>query len=152
MNGRIERMLGSLGHALPDTGETGGNFLAWRRDGDTVYLAGQTCAWNGKLRFAGPVTDLETGRRAAELCALNLLFNLRAACDGDLDRVRLVLRVGGFVNCRPGFADSPAVIDGASDLLIALYGEAGRHARTAVGVAGLPGDAMVEVDAVVAIR
>jgi len=81
-----------------------------------------------------------------------LLYALKLACDGDLDRVECILRLGGFVNCVPGFPDSPKVINGATELFVQLFGEAGQHARTAVGVAGLPGNAAVEVDAVVRLR
>lgn len=91
---------------------------------------------------------METGRKAAEICALNLLFHLKSAADGDLDRLSLVIRLGGFVQCRGGFGSSPAVINGTSDLLISILGENGRHARTAVGVSGLPANASVEVDAI----
>jgi len=133
-------------------------------EGHLVFMAGQTCEWNGAIPYVGPVVaddapvpdqrpyiDLATGKTAARLCALNLLFHLRAACDGDLDRLQRVVRVGGFVNCLSGFDKSPAVINGASDLFIELWGDAGRHARTAVGVSGLPGNASVEVDAIFAI-
>ena len=91
-------------------------------------------------------------RKAAQVCALNLLYRLREACDGDLDRVDGILRLGGFVNCAPGFGATPAVIDGATEVFIELFGDAGWHARTAVGVCGLPGNAAVEVDAVVRLR
>jgi enamine deaminase RidA (YjgF/YER057c/UK114 family) len=91
-------------------------------------------------------------RKAAEVCALNLLYRLREAAEGDLDRVECILRLGGFVNCASGFPQSPKVIDGATEIFIALFGEGGWHARTAVGVAGLPGNAAVEVDAVVRLK
>ena len=157
----IEQRLRERGLSLPQSCVPDGSFLPWRRDGGQLFLAGQTCERDGRVVHRGPVLtegqsppadrpwiDLATGRRAAELCALNLLLHARTACEGDLGRVRGVLRVGGFVNCLPGFDRSPSVIDGASDLFVALFGEAGRHARTAVGVCGLPGDASVEVDAV----
>jgi enamine deaminase RidA (YjgF/YER057c/UK114 family) len=161
MTSTVEDRLAALGLSLPERCDPRGNFLPFERAGSLVFMAGQICEWNGGVPFTGPVRggdetadeaetslSLEEGRRAAEICALNLLFHLRSACDGDLDRVTSVVRVGGFVNCRFGFDKSPAVINGASDLLIALYGDAGRHARTAVGVAGLPANASVEVDAV----
>jgi len=164
MAGQAEARLRELGLALPESCTPRGNFLPWRLEGGLVFLAGQICEWNGAVPHRGPVlTDgqdpaaeggigIAEARQAAEICGLNLLFHLRDACDGDLDRVRAVIRLGGFVNCLPGFDQSPAVINGASDLFIALYGEAGRHARTAVGVAGLPANAAVEVDAVVALK
>lgn len=153
MAGQVDARLHQLGLSLPESCTPRGNFLPYRVAGGLVFLAGQICEWNGAVPHIGPVTtDLDAGRKAAQICGLNLLFHLRAACDGDLDRVACVVRVGGFVNCLSGFAQSPAVINGASDLFIALYGEAGRHARTAVGVAGLPANASVEVDAVFALR
>lgn len=161
MTSTVEDRLAALGLSLPDRCDPRGNFLPFERAGRLVFMAGQICEWNGEVPFKGPVLSgdestgeseasisLEDGRKAAEICALNLLFHLRSACDGDLDRVASVVRVGGFVNCRFGFDKSPAVVNGASDLLIALFGDAGRHARTAVGVAGLPANASVEIDAV----
>ena len=155
----IEDRLRDLGLSLPDRCDPRGNFLPFERSGNLVFMAGQICEWNGAVPFVGPVRSgdaddetgsisLDDGRKAAELCALNLMFHLKTACDGDLGRVTSVVRVGGFVNCRFGFDKSPAVINGASDLFIAVFGDAGRHARTAVGVAGLPANASVEVDAV----
>ena len=152
----VMQKLAALGLALPPDWQPRGRFLPWRRDGAVVYLSGQICEWDGQVTLTGPVEDtpaaIEAARKAAEVCALNLLYRLRDAAGGDLDRVDCVLRLGGFVNCVPGFPHSPRVIDGATDLFIALFGEAGWHARTAVGVAGLPGNAAVEVDAVVRLR
>ena len=154
--GRIDQRLEELGLTLPPPWTPRGAFLPFRRDGTLVFLSGQICEWEGQVTCAGPVgpggIDIPTARAAARICALNLLHTLRLACEGDLDRVASVLRLGGFVNCHSGFGDSPAVIDGATQLFIDVFGEAGRHARTAVGVAGLPGNASVEVDAVVALR
>ena len=157
----VESRIAALGLSLPDRCDPRGNFLPFQRTGNLVFMAGQICEWNGEVVFTGPVRSgdeaaaastssisLEDGRKAAEICALNLLFHLRTACEGNLDRIASVVRVGGFVNCRFGFDKSPAVVNGASDLLIALYGDAGRHARTAVGVAGLPANASVEIDAI----
>jgi len=165
MSTPVEHRLRELGLELPNACPPRGNFLPYRLHGGLAYMAGQICEWNGTVPHVGPVLaehqappasgpwiDLETGRRAAELCALDLLFHLRAACDGDLGRVAGVLRVGGFVNCLGGFDRSPAVVNGASDLFIALWGDAGRHARTAVGVAGLPANASVEIDAIFILR
>lgn len=152
----VMQKLAALGLALPPDWQPRGRFLPWRRDGAVVYLSGQICEWDGQVTLTGPVADtpaaIEAARKAAEVCALNLLYRLRDAAGGDLDRVDCVLRLGGFVNCVPGFPHSPKVIDGATDLFIALFGEAGWHARTAVGVVGLPGNAAVEVDAVVRLK
>ena len=160
---RIEEKLAGMGLALPERCAPRGAFLPYRREGRLIFMAGQICEWNGDVPYVGPVlaegqaapagvtaVELETGRKAAEICALNLLFHLKGAI-GDLDKVANVTRLGGFVQCLPGFDRSPQVVNGASDLLIALYGEAGRHARTAVGVAGLPANASVEVDAIFSV-
>jgi enamine deaminase RidA (YjgF/YER057c/UK114 family) len=155
MTSKAEERLASMGLALPKPWEPRGNFLPYRRDGATVFLSGQICEWNGTVVLEGPVggtVSAEAAHDAARVCALNLLYALKLACDGDLDRVEEVVRLGGFVNCISGFPGSPAVINGATDLFIAVFGDAGRHCRTAVGVAGLPGNAAVEVDAIVRIR
>lgn len=153
---RVMEKLAELGLSLPPDWAPRGRFLPFRRDGAVVYLSGQICERDGAVTLTGPVEDrpeaVEAARKAAETCALNLLYRLREAADGDLDRVDCVLRLGGFVNCVPGFGQSPKVIDGATDLFIALYGDRGWYARTAVGVAGLPGNAAVEVDAVVRLK
>jgi enamine deaminase RidA (YjgF/YER057c/UK114 family) len=154
--GRIETRMAELGLELPPPWEPMGNFAPFRRDGHTVYLAGQTCEWGGKVLLEGPVggdgVSLEEARRAARVCSLNLLYALKLACEGDLDRVETILRLGGFVNCVPQYPFGPKVVDGATEVFLELFGEAGVHARTAVGVAGLPGNAAVEVDAIVKLR
>lgn len=156
MMSRAEQRLRALGLELPPDWEPRGQFLPFRKDGAIVYLSGQICEWGGNVTHTGPVDDtgqgLEAARAAAQICALNLIFRLREACIGDLDRVDTVLRLGGFVNCQSGFAHSPAVINGATELFVALFGEDGWHARTAVGVCGLPGNASVEVDAIVRLK
>ncbi|MFK7765068.1 MAG: RidA family protein [Roseobacter sp.] len=153
---RIEARMAELGLELPPDWKPRGQFLPFQRDGAIVYLSGQICEWAGAVTHVGPVPDTPDGiadaQAAAKICALNLLFRLRQACAGDLDRVDNVLRLGGFVNCASGFPSSPAVINGATDVFIAVFGDQGWHARTAVGVAGLPGNAAVEVDAVVRLK
>lgn len=152
----IETRLAELGLTLPPDWTPRGRFLPYRRDGSTVYLSGQINEWDGAVTLEGPVPNTEeavlAARKAAEICALNLLYRLREAVDGDLDRVDCILRLGGFVNCDPGFPHSPKVIDGATEIFLALFGENGWHARTAVGVAGLPGNAAVEVDAIIRVK
>jgi enamine deaminase RidA (YjgF/YER057c/UK114 family) len=148
---RIETRLAELGLELPTAPVPIANFVPWQRAGRTVYLAGQVNEWNGTVPYVGKLGrefDVDAGRQAARLCALNLIAGLKLACAGDLDRVRQCLRLGGFVNCVPDFEFAPAVVDGASDLIVALLGDAGRHARTAVGVASLPRRAAVEIDAI----
>jgi enamine deaminase RidA (YjgF/YER057c/UK114 family) len=149
----IEARLGELGLRLPQTSPSRANFLPWRRSGSLLFLAGQICEWEGVPQVFGPVTaqtDLAQAQAAAQMCALNLLFNIRAAL-GRLDAVGTVIRLGGFVSAEPGFPNGPKVIDGASNLFIDLYGDQGRHARTAVCVSSLPANAMVEVDAIIEV-
>lgn len=152
----VESKLAELGLSLPPDWAPRGRFLPFRRDGATVYLSGQINEWDGAVTLEGPVPDTKAGiaaaRKAAEVCALNLLYRLREAAEGDLDRVDCVLRLGGFVNCLSGFPQSPKVIDGATEVFVALFGDDGWHARTAVGVSGLPGNAAVEVDAIMRLK
>jgi enamine deaminase RidA (YjgF/YER057c/UK114 family) len=148
-----QRMI-DLGIALPDIPTPIANFVPYRRDRHRVFLAGQICEWNGEVKYRGKLGvehALADGQDAARICALNLLAALREACDGSLNRVTGCLRVGGFVNCAPDYIHVPQVINGASDIFHALFGECGRHARTAIGVASLPQGAAVEVDAIFAI-
>lgn len=156
MTSDVETRLDALGLELPPDWTPRGQFLPFRKDGAIVYLSGQICEWDGAVTHVGPVLDtpeaIEAGREAAKICALNLIYRLREACGGDLDRVGAILRLGGFVNCQSGFGQSPAVINGATEVFIALFGDEGWHARTAVGVSGLPGNASVEIDAIVRLR
>ena len=155
MPGLVEARLASLGIELPTRPTPVASFLPFRVSHGLVFLAGQTCERDGRVQYTGQVgsdLDVETGKRAARACALNLLAALRESCEGDLDRVARCLRVGGFVQAAAGFPRVPQVIDGASELFIALWGDAGHHARTAVGVATLPQNAAVEVDAIFELR
>jgi enamine deaminase RidA (YjgF/YER057c/UK114 family) len=155
MIGVVAQKLSVLGLALPPVPQPRGSFKPYSRSGSLVFLAGQICEWNGEVRYAGRVgetIDLAASQKAAELCALNLLASLSLALDGDLDRVVSCHRLGGFVLARPDYPDVPKVINGASDLMFALFGESGRHARTSVGVANLPGNASVEVDGIFEVR
>lgn len=151
----FEARLGALALELPNVPVPIAKFRPWRRAGDLVYLAGQVCEWNGVVKFVGKLGvehDLDAGLSAARICALNLIAALRQACTGDLDRVDHCVRLGGFVNCAPDFDSVPFVVNGASDLMVELFGESGEHCRTAVGVASLPQCAAVEVDAVFRLR
>ena len=125
------------------------------RTGDLFFLTGQLSQWNGERRFIGKLGrefGVEEGQQAARLCALNLVAHLRAALDGDLDRVRRCVRIAGFVNSTPDFVSQSQVVNGASDLFVHVFGDAGRHARMAVGVSALPYDVAVEVEAVFEAR
>jgi len=154
MAGKIEARLAELGIELPAAAAPVANYVPYTVSGDLVVVSGQLCAWNGELRFKGKLgagVSIADGQEAARLCALNILAHLRNACGGDLDRVRRVLRLGGFVSCTPEFTDMPQVVNGASDLMVSVFGDAGRHARAAVGVSSLPGGVAVEVEAIVEI-
>jgi enamine deaminase RidA (YjgF/YER057c/UK114 family) len=150
----IETKLAALGLVLPAPAAPGGSYLPYRLHGDTLILAGVISSFNGQMTHVGQVGKehtIETAREAAKICALNVLTNLQLAL-GSLDRVEAFLYVGGYVNGVSGFADAPAVINGASDLFVELFGDAGRHARAAVAVAGLPKNATVEIQVTVAIK
>jgi enamine deaminase RidA (YjgF/YER057c/UK114 family) len=151
----IAMRLNALGKVLPETAHPRALFRPWRRSGALLILSGQVNEREGAILRQGIVgadMTVEDARAHAETCLLNLLSHVRAACDGRLDRVACWLRLGGFVAAVPGFADAPLVINAASELLISLYGQdCGAHARTAIAVAGLPGGAPVEIDAMLEI-
>lgn len=152
--GRIAARLAELGLDLPRPAGPAGSYVPFTMAGGLVFVSGQVPVRDGRIAFAGKLgagVSLADGQAAARLCALNLLAQLRAACGGDLDRVRACLRLGGFVNCTADFTEHPAVINGASDLIVAVLGDAGRHARFAVGASSLPFDAAVEIDAIFAV-
>jgi len=149
-----EAKLAELGLNLPDAPTAAGSYVPTVRTGNLLYCAGTICALNGRVTHAGQVgkeQTVENGYEAAKICALNTLANLKAAL-GSLDRVARIVYVGGYVNAVSGFADSPAVINGASDLFVAVFGEAGKHARAAVAVAGLPKNCTVEVQVVAEVK
>lgn len=148
-----EETLAALGIALPHPPAAGGNYIAAKRVGQVIYLSGvvSTGAAGVITGTAGIDRSVDDGYAAARACALTQLAVLRREL-GSLDRVAEVLAVNGYVNTAPGFADSPAVINGASDLLVEVFGEAGRHVRVAVGVSALPRNALVEVQMSVRAR
>jgi enamine deaminase RidA (YjgF/YER057c/UK114 family) len=155
MAGKIDQRLAELQLELPNPAAPIANYIPAVRSGNLLFLSGQICQWNGERRFIGKLgaeISLEQGKEAAKLCGLNLLAQAKRALDGDLDRVVRVVRLGGFVNAEPGFGEQPQVVNGASDLMVAVFGDGGRHARTAVGVGSLPGGAAVEIDAVLEVR
>lgn len=150
MAGRIAARLRELGIELPQAAAPVANYVPYTVSGNLVIVSGQICVWNGERRFVGKLgagISIADGQQAARLCALNVLAHLQVACGGELDRVRRVLRLGGFVNCTPDFTEMPQVVNGASDLMVEVFGDAGRHARAAVGVSSLPGGVAVEVEA-----
>jgi enamine deaminase RidA (YjgF/YER057c/UK114 family) len=149
MAGTIEKKLAELGHALPTPAAPVANYVGFVRSGNLIVVSGQICLGaDGKLVATGKLgagVSVEDGQKAARACAINLLAQLKVAL-GDLDKVVRVVRLGGFINSAPTFLDGPKVMNGASDLMVHVFGEKGRHARTTVGVAALPVDAAVEVE------
>jgi enamine deaminase RidA (YjgF/YER057c/UK114 family) len=151
MAGRIDAKLQELGITLPAPTAPLANYVPFVRTGDLVFISGQVPMVAGKIAVTGKLGDtvgVEDGKRAARLCFINILVHIKAACGGDLDRVQQLVRLGGFVASTPGFTAQPQVVNGASDLAVEVFGDAGRHARAAVGTPSLPGDAAVEVEAV----
>lgn len=151
MAGEIERRLAELGLVLPEPAAAAANYVPFVVSGNTVYVSGQLPIAEGKITVTGKVgvdVSVEQAQAAARLVALNILAQVKAAADGDLDRIRRCVKLGGFVNAAPDFTDHPQVINGASDLMGEVLGERGRHARFAAGAGSLPFDAAVEIDAV----
>jgi enamine deaminase RidA (YjgF/YER057c/UK114 family) len=149
MAGRFEKRLAELGIALPTPPAPVANYVPTVLSGSLLFCSGQVSAAPGGKTVKGKLgaeTSLEQGQEAARICAINLLAQAKGAL-GDLDRIKRCVRLGGFINATPTFAQLPIVMNGASDLMVQLLGDAGRHARTTVGVAELPGDASVEVEA-----
>jgi enamine deaminase RidA (YjgF/YER057c/UK114 family) len=147
----IERRLAARGLELPAAPAPAANYVPFTISGKLLLVAGQLPLVKGEVAVSGRLGDgvsLAQGQEAARICALNLLAQARAACGGDLARLARCLKLGGFVSCTPDFTDHPAVINGASDLMVEAMGEAGRHARFAVGCASLPRAAAVEVEAI----
>lgn len=150
MAGRIEARLKQLGIELPNPAAPAANYVPFVVSGKLAFIAGQITVWNGERRFVGKVGrefDVAQGREAARICGLNLIAQVRAAA-GDLDRVARCVKLGGFVNCVDGFEQQPQVVNGASDLMVEVFGDAGKHARFAVGCNALPFNVAVEIDAV----
>lgn len=149
-----EAKLAELGLKLPDAPAAGGNYVPTVRVGNLLYCAGTISAFNGQMTHVGQVgreQTIQTGYESARICALNTLANIKTAV-GSLDQISRFVYVGGYVNAINDFPDSPAVINGASDLFVALYGEAGKHARAAVAVAGLPKRSTTEVQVIVELK
>jgi enamine deaminase RidA (YjgF/YER057c/UK114 family) len=148
MAGRVEARLQELGIVLPTPAKPIANYIAFNVVGSLVVISGQIPLREGHIAYTGKVgseVSIERGQEAARLCFVNLVAQLKAAA-GDLDRVKRVVRLGGFIAAGPDFTQHAQVMNGASDLAVEVFGEAGRHARTTIGVPSLPGDASVEVE------
>jgi enamine deaminase RidA (YjgF/YER057c/UK114 family) len=150
MTGRIDARLKELGLVLPDAPAPAANYVPFVVAGDIVHVSGQVAMANGAFLTGklGADMDVAAGAAAARACALSLLAQVRAACGGDLDRLKRVVKLTGFVNSTADFVDQPKVINGASDLLVEILGDAGRHARSAVSAASLPFGVAVEIEGI----
>ena len=149
--GKIDDRLEELGITLPEAASPVANYVPYVVTGNLVFVSGQGAVGPKGIEYLGRVGDdltVDDGQQSARMCALNLIAQVKEACGGDLDRARRCVRLGGFVNCTDDFTDQPKVINGASDLMVEVFGDAGRHARTAVGVNVLPLGLSVEVDGV----
>lgn len=154
MSGEIEARLAALGITLPEAPAPAANYVPWVKVGTLVHVSGQISQGpdgliKGKL---GADMDVAAGAAAAQRCAISLLAQVRAACGGDLTRLVRAVKLTGFVNSTADFTDQPKVINGASDFLVAVLGEAGRHARSAVSAASLPLGVAVEIEGIFEVR
>ena len=154
MSGNYEKRLAELGVTLPDAPAPAANYVPYVIVGDMVYVSGQISGdangrINGKL---GDNFTVEQGQAAAKTCAISLIAQVKSACGGDLDRLVQVVKLGGFVNCTQDFVDHPAVINGASDFIGEVFGDAGKHARAAVGSSSLPLGVAVEIEGIFQIK
>lgn len=154
MDDKVETRLATLGIALPDAPSPVANYVPFALSGNLLFISGQVSkAADGSLakgQLGGGLT-VEEGRQAARLCALNILAQARAAL-GSLDRITQIVRLNGFVNAAPAFTEHPQVVNGASDLMVEVLGDKGRHTRVAVGVSSLPLGCAVEIDAVIRVE
>ncbi|MDE1153045.1 MAG: RidA family protein [Micavibrio sp.] len=154
MSAEIQNRLTALGITLPQLAAPLANYVPFTISGNTLYISGQLPSKDGQVMkgLLGDNTSVEQGQEAARLCAINIIAQASAALGGDLGRVVRCLRLGGFVASTQSFFDQPKVINGASDLIVAVFADAGKHARAAVGVSALPLGAAVEVDAIFEIK
>lgn len=156
MTGRIDERLRTLGIELPEPQEPRvAKILGYRMANGFLLVSGQIPQWNGERRFIGKLGrefTTDQGREAARLSALNVLAVARRALDGDLDRVEMVMKLKGYVNATPDFTEIPQVVNGASELMIDIFGEAGHHARTAIGAAVMPFDVAIEIEGIFLVK
>ena len=151
MTSKAEQRLKEIGVTIPDAPTPAANYLPFTRTGNLVFVSGQVPFVDGKLSVTGTVgidASIEDAQGKAKVCAINLLAQLKVACDGDLDRVVQVVKLGAFVASADDFHSQPVVVNAASDLMVAAFGDAGRHARFAVGSNALPLNCLVEIDGV----
>jgi enamine deaminase RidA (YjgF/YER057c/UK114 family) len=154
MAGQIDARLKELGIEIAAAAAPVANYVGYVQTGNLVFVSGQVTIQGGEFKHLGKLgagISLEEGQAAARLCATNIIAQLKSACGGDLDRVQRIVKLGGFVNSTPDFTDQPKVINGASDLMVEVFGDKGKHARAAVSAGSLPLGVAVEIDAVVEI-
>ena len=151
MTSKAEQRLREVGVTIPDAPSPAANYLPFTRTGNLVFVSGQVPFVDGKLETTGTVgknASVEEAQGQAKICAINLIAQLKVACDGDLDRVVKVVKLGAFVASAEDFFNQPVVVNAASDLMVQAFGENGRHARFAVGTNSLPLNCLVEIDGV----
>ena len=151
MASRIDSKLKELGIELPEGVAPAANYVPYVITGNLVVISGQICKWQGEMKYKGKLgkdLSVEQGKDAAKICMLNVLSQLKHACGGNLDKVARCVRLGIFVNCTDSFTEQPGVGNGASDLVVEIFGDKGRHARAAIGCNSLPLDTAVEVEAI----
>ena len=154
MAGKVEARLADLGVEIPQAAAPVANYVGFVQTGSLVFISGQVPIKDGKFHYQGKLGEnmtVEEAQAAARLCAINVIAQARAACGGDLDRVKRVVKLTGFVNSTGDFTDQPKVVNGASDFMVEVFGDKGRHSRAAVSAAGLPAGVAVEVEAVIEI-
>ncbi|MBX5167514.1 MULTISPECIES: RidA family protein [unclassified Rhizobium] len=154
MSDEIAKRLTEMGITLPEAAAPAANYVSYVISGNLLYISGQLPLEGGKIAVSGHLgktVDVAAGQRGAELCAINILAQAKAALDGDLGRILRVIKLNGFVASAPDFVEQHLVINGASNLIAGVLGEAGKHARAAVGMAALPLNAAVEIDAIMEI-
>ena len=151
----FEENIMQLGINIPDMPAPLANYVPYKVSDNVVYVSGQGPVLNGDLVYKGKVNEdisIEDGIKAAELCCINIIAALKKSINGDWNRLDSFLKLGGFVNCKDDFYDQPKIINGASDLLVKIFGDQGRHARFAVGSNALPMNISVEIDAIIKIK
>ena len=145
----------NLGLNIPDLPKALANYVPYKIIGKTIYISGQAPVQNGELIYKGKVgsdISIEDGIQAAKLCVINIISALKTGIEGDWDKLDSFVKLTGFVNCQDNFTDQPKIINGASDMLVEIFGDQGRHARVAVGSNALPLDIAVEIDAIAQLK
>ena len=151
----FEENIKNLGLNIPDMPKALANYVPYKIVGNTMYISGQGPVQNGELIYKGKVgldVTVEDGIEAAKLCCINIIAAVKTGLDGDWDKLENFIKLNGFVNCQDNFIDQPKIINGASDMLVAIFGDQGRHARVAVGSNTLPLGIAVEIDAIVQLK